>query len=88
MAFRRIDCDLCEPALECLHFLSSRLAHGSILVFDDWTHDFEVGEGRGFAEWVSTVPNLRFEFLFLGPWGHLHLRVLHKDKDGSRFVDP
>jgi hypothetical protein len=88
VAFARIDCDIYEPALECLHFLSSRLAHGSILVFDDWTHDFAVGEGRAFAEWVSTVPHLSFKFLFLGPWDHLHLRVLHKDKDGGSFLEP
>ncbi|WIM13752.1 MAG: hypothetical protein OJF58_004721 [Enhydrobacter sp.] len=80
VAFARIDCDIYEPAKECLEFLSKRLTHGSILVFDDWTHDYGVGEGRAFAEWIGTVPHLNFKFLFLGPWDHLHLRVLHRDK--------
>jgi len=81
IAFARIDCDIYEPAKRCLEFLSSRLEHGAILVFDDWTHDYSVGEGRAFAEWVVTVPHLRFKFIFLGPWDHLHLRVLHRDQD-------
>ncbi|MCB4768872.1 TylF/MycF family methyltransferase [Ancylobacter sp. Lp-2] len=80
VAFARIDCDIYEPAKECLAFLSHRLSHGSILVFDDWSHDFAIGEARAFAEWVDTVPHLRFKFIFLGPWDHLHLRVLHRDK--------
>jgi len=61
--------------------LSKRLVHGSILVFDDWAHNFDVGEDRAFAEWVPTVPHLQFRFLFLGPWDHLHIRVLHRDKE-------
>lgn len=80
IAFARIDCDIYEPAKQCLEYLSNRLVHGSLLVFDDWTHDYEVGEGRAFAEWISTVPHLEFKFLFLGPWDHLHLRVLHRGR--------
>ncbi len=79
-AFARIDCDIYEPTRECLKYLAPRLSHGAILVFDDWTHDFEKGEGRAFFEWLDSVPNLKFRFLFLGPWDHLHLRVLHRDK--------
>lgn len=81
VAFARIDCDIYEPALQCLQFLSSRLSHGSILVFDDWTHDIDHGEGKAFAEWVPSVSQLRFEFLCLGPWDHLYLRVLHRDRE-------
>lgn len=80
IAFARIDCDIYEPAKDCLNFLSDRLSHNAILVFDDWTHSYEYGEGKAFAEWHATVPNLKFEFIFMGPWDHLHLRVLHKDK--------
>ncbi len=78
VAFARIDCDIYEPAKECLNYLSSRLSNNAILVFDDWTHDFDYGEGRAFKEWVPTVPHLSFEFLFLGPWDHFHIRVTHK----------
>lgn len=77
VAYARIDCDIYEPAVECLAFLSQRLSHGAILVFDDWTHDIDYGEARAFAEWVPTVPHLRFEFLCLGPWDHIYIRVWH-----------
>jgi hypothetical protein len=78
VCFARIDCDLYQPACECLKFLTHRLSDGSVLVFDDWTHDNRMGEGRAFAEWVPTAPHLKFEFLCLGPWDHLYLRVRHR----------
>jgi hypothetical protein len=75
VAYARIDCDIYAPALECLHFLSERLSNGAILVFDDWNHDIEFGEARAFNKWSGTVPNLSFEFLGHGAWGHLYLKV-------------
>jgi hypothetical protein len=78
IAFARIDCDIYEPALDCLNYLGPRLANGSVLVFDDWTHHHEVGETRAFFEWAPSVPHLRFEFLILGPWDHCYMRVWHK----------
>lgn len=75
IAYARIDCDIYEPALQCLEYLSTRLADGAILIFDDWPHMINHGEGLAFAEWVSTVPWYRFEFIFYGSWGHLYLRV-------------
>jgi hypothetical protein len=77
VCFARIDCDIYEPALECLSFLSTRLSDGAILVLDDWSFDPDVGESRAFFEWVKTVPHLRFKYLSHGPWGHLYLRVRH-----------
>jgi hypothetical protein len=81
IAYARIDCDIYEPAVECLQYLSNRLSHGSILVLDDWPHQVDIGEGRAFAEWVPTVPHLRFEFLFFGTWGHFYIRVWHRDRE-------
>jgi SAM-dependent methyltransferase len=78
VAYARIDCDIYEPAVESLAFLSQRLSHGAVLAFDDWTHDIDYGETRAFAEWVPKVPHLRFEFLCLGPWDHIYLRVWHR----------
>jgi Macrocin-O-methyltransferase (TylF) len=77
VCFARIDCDIYEPTLDCLSFLSSRLSDGAILVFDDWSFSPDVGETRAFFEWVKTTPHLRFEYLSHGPWGHLYLRVRH-----------
>ncbi len=83
IAYARIDCDIYEPALQCLQYLSHRLADGAILVFDDWPHQMGVGETLAFAEWVPTVPHLRFEFLFYGPWGHFYIRVHHRRPEAA-----
>jgi len=73
--FARIDCDLYEPALECLRYLGPRLVDGAILVFDDWPHELGLGEQKAFADWLPEVPDLKFEFLFFNTWGHFYLRV-------------
>jgi Macrocin-O-methyltransferase (TylF) len=80
IAFARIDCDIYEPSCQCLRYLANRLAHGSVPVLDDWPNRIDIGEGRAFAEWVPSVPHLKFEFLFLGTWGHLYIRVWHRDR--------
>src|SRR5271168_1284882 len=80
VAFARIDCDIYEPSCQCLRYLAHRLSHGSVLVLDDWPHRIDIGEGRAFAEWIPSVPHLKFEFLFLGTWGHLYIRVWHRDR--------
>jgi tetratricopeptide (TPR) repeat protein len=74
----RIDCDIYQPALDCLNYLGPRLADGAILVFDDWPHVRGFGEQRAFEEWLPTVPHLEFEFLFHGTIGHFYTRVHHK----------
>jgi len=77
-SYVRIDCDIYLPALDCLNYLAPRLADGAILVFDDWPHLRGYGEQRAFEEWLPTVPNLEFEFLFYGAIGHFYTRVHHK----------
>jgi hypothetical protein len=81
IAYARIDCDIYEPAAQCLRYLAPRLSHGAVLVFDDWPHRLDVGETLAFAEWLPTVPNLRFEFLFFGTWGHFYTRVWHRNHE-------
>jgi hypothetical protein len=46
ISFARIDCDIYQPTVECLRYLSRRLSHGSVLVFDDWSHRTDYGETR------------------------------------------
>jgi hypothetical protein len=74
----RIDCDIYEPALQCLTYLGPRLSDGAILVFDDWPHQLGLGEQKAFQDWLPTVPHLKFEFLFYGTIGHFYLRVRHR----------
>ncbi len=76
--YARIDCDIYQPALECLQYLGPRLADGAIVVFDDWPHVRGFGEQRALEEWLPSVPHLNFEFLFYGAIGHLYTRVHHR----------
>ena len=46
--YARIDCDIYQPARECLHYLGPRLVDGAIAVFDDWPHVRGFGEQRAF----------------------------------------
>lgn len=75
IAFARVDCDLYEPAVECLEYLENRLVDGAILVFDDWTWNLDKGETKAFREWVEKGCGLQFEFLCYNCNGHLYLRV-------------
>jgi tetratricopeptide (TPR) repeat protein len=77
-AYARIDCDIYQPALDCLRYLAPRLADGAILVFDDWPHVRGLGEQLAFEEWLPEVPQLEFEFLFYGSIGHFYMRVHHR----------
>jgi tetratricopeptide (TPR) repeat protein len=73
--YARIDCDIYQPALDCLRYLGPRLADGAIVVFDDWPHTRGFGEQQALEEWLPTVPELQFEFLFYGAIGHFYTRV-------------
>jgi hypothetical protein len=79
VAFARIDCDLYEPACECLAFLESRLADGAYLCFDDWTDDPQTGETRAFFKFADrTRTRFTFEPVCRISLGGMHLRVYHK----------
>lgn len=88
IAFARIDCDIYGPALECLHYLTTRLSHGSVLVFDDWPHHLDFGECLAFREWLETVDQFDFELLFAGTFGHLYVRVWIKGKERWKDAFP
>jgi hypothetical protein len=73
--FARIDCDIYEPALQCLRYLGPRLSNGAILVFDDWPHKLDEGEQKAFQDWLPEVPHQKFEFLCYGTIGHFYARI-------------
>ncbi len=75
IAYARIDSDLYSSAVDCLEFLTDRLADGAILVFDDWQFSVNHGEVLAFREWIAAHPEFRFEFLGMNMWAHLYLRV-------------
>jgi hypothetical protein len=76
IAYARIDCDLYEPALECLDWLAPRLVHGGVLVFDDWQFDINTGEVLAYREWKPKHPEIKLEFLAMNLWAHTYFRVL------------
>ena len=76
LAFVRIDCDLYQPACECLEFIKDRLIDQAILVFDDWGPNLNKGEAKACAEWLPNC-GMRFEFLAWNSIGHLYLKA-HK----------
>lgn len=75
IAFARIDCDLYQPAVECLDYLTDRLSDGAVLVFDDWTYDPAKGETKAFLEWKAAHPAIETDFLLANSRGHLYFRV-------------
>ncbi len=78
ICYARIDCDLYQPAVECLDYLSPRLSDGAILVFDDWTFRLDKGETKAFSEFKDRAKHLDYEFLCYTSIGHLYIRVKHK----------
>ena len=78
IAYARIDGDLYASAVDCLAFLTDRLADGAILVFDDWQFTVNHGEVLAFREWIAAHPVFEFEFLGMNMWAHLYLRVRRK----------
>jgi hypothetical protein len=76
VAFARIDCDLYQPAVECLAFLESRLVTGAYLCFDDWMDDPETGETRAFFEFFErTKHKFTFQPVCRIALGGMHMRV-------------
>lgn len=56
-----IDCDLYESTIPVLHYLSSRLSVGSVILFDDWRcfrNLAHLGQQRACAEWLRQNPNI------------------------------
>lgn len=75
IAYARIDCDLYSAAVECLEFLSARLVHGAILVFDDWTYNEDKGETKACYEWLVRNPKVSLEFLAANSIGHFYFKT-------------
>ena len=75
ISFARIDCDLYQPAKECLEYLTDRLVDGAFLVFDDWDWSGTTGESKALAEWLPSS-GLKLEFVFMGSWVHMYFRVI------------
>lgn len=78
IAYARIDGDLYASAVDCLAYLTDRLADGAILVFDDWQFTVNHGEVLAFREWIAANPIFEFEFLGMNMWAHLYLKVRRK----------
>ncbi|MGI8440921.1 MAG: TylF/MycF/NovP-related O-methyltransferase [Thermoleophilaceae bacterium] len=61
-----VDCDLYASTVPVLDYLAPRLAHGAVLIFDDWfcfQGAPDRGERRACAEWLERNPQIS-----LVPW--------------------
>lgn len=66
-----IDCDYYESTVPVLQFLTSRLAVGSLLLFDDWKvyrNLPDKGQQRATSEWLAANPGL--ELIQIFDFGH------------------
>ncbi len=79
VAYAKIDCDLYEPTVEILDYLRGRMTHGSVMVFDDWTHVLFAGETKAFVEWLPTVHDYEFECIGYVNFRYM-IRVWNKGK--------
>ncbi len=77
-----IDCDLYESTVPVLNFLTDKLAHGAILIFDDW-FCFDGGEMKGeqlaCAEWLERNPNIKLVEYQKFHWAGISFIVNRKD---------
>jgi hypothetical protein len=79
VAYARIDCDLYQPCVECLDWLSARLVDEAVLVFDDWGFNLDMGETKAFYEWEKhNHDTFSFDLIYYGMLGHLYLKVHRK----------
>ena len=59
VAIAYVDCDVYQSTVPILNFLSSCLADGGVIVFDDWycfKNDENRGQQKAFAEWLERSP--------------------------------
>jgi hypothetical protein len=68
-----IDCDLFEPTLQVLEFVTPLLAQGAALYFDDWRlcrSSPRVGERAAAVEWLRKHPEIELVELHRDHWQH------------------
>ena len=76
IAFVRVDCDMYSSTADVFNFLPGRLVDGSIIYFDDWTHEVGTGEPKAFFEFAEReASRYKFERLLTVSDGALAVRV-------------
>jgi hypothetical protein len=69
ITFVVIDCDIYQPTLDCLNFVTDRIGDFAIIGFDDWSYNANFGESRAFFEWAENIkPTFDFTFLVAFGW--------------------
>ena len=65
-----IDCDLYEPTIDSLNFITDLVVDGTVLIFDNFFYlkaNPDRGERKAFTEWKKQNPHIRVtEFLNVG----------------------
>tara|TARA_B100001250_G_scaffold65148_1_gene51604 strand:- start:18603 stop:19403 length:801 start_codon:yes stop_codon:yes gene_type:complete len=67
VAIAYIDCDLYEPALDSLNFITPYIKSGTILVFDDWFRNKgnpKEGVQGAVLKWLESNPNIYLQHYY------------------------
>ena len=87
-----IDCDLYEPTLQALEFVTPLLEQGGLIYFDDWRlcrASAEVGERGAALTWLARHPEFELVELHRELWQHqwyiLQRRSLPPSAPSSRL---
>jgi O-methyltransferase len=82
VAVLMVDCDLYESTKQVLDFAGEYLAHGAVLIFDDWYNfkgDPKRGEQKAFSEWLERNPRIKVARYMNFSWHGLSFIVHHDD---------
>jgi len=71
IAFAFIDVDLYISAKQVLIWLKDLCVSGTILCFDDWVEDPNMGEQKAFREFINDNPDFKFEEKHLSTTQHV-----------------
>lgn len=73
-----IDCDLYEPTVPILKFITPYLTPGAVIIFDDWRcyrNHPDFGEQRACREWLAENPQITIRELFSFGWNGIAFTV-------------
>ncbi len=83
VAIAYVDCDLYASTVPVLDYLSTRLVHGAVVMFDDWfcfKGSPDLGEAKACREWLERNPDLSLVPTWQFNWAGQAF-VFHRDGD-------
>ena len=81
----RIDCDLFDPTVSVLDFITPLLDDGALVYFDDWRltrADPTIGERGAVLRWLEANPSFELVDFHSAHWQHQWF-IFHRNRPGS-----